>query len=198
MVTIRHERPSDGGAREALLDLAFGAAPLRKDVRAPARRPSAGRRACPSSRPNGARRRHRAAVERGGRPGAAGAAARAARGRPATAAAAASAPRWCGTRLHEADRLGHGAVLLVGDAPYYGRFGFSAREDRGVVDAGPLRARTACWRASSSRRARRRPRPDRRRPASRRPSAASRQRHATAIVRRRLEIRRHFSWPRRV
>ncbi|TGP55493.1 N-acetyltransferase [bacterium M00.F.Ca.ET.230.01.1.1] len=26
----------------------------------------------------------------------------------------------------EAARLGHGAVLLVGDAPYYGRFGFSA------------------------------------------------------------------------
>lgn len=26
----------------------------------------------------------------------------------------------------EATRLGHGAILLVGDAPYYGRFGFSA------------------------------------------------------------------------
>ena len=26
----------------------------------------------------------------------------------------------------EAARLGHGAILLVGDAPYYGRFGFSA------------------------------------------------------------------------
>ena len=28
--------------------------------------------------------------------------------------------------LEDAKRLGHRAVLLVGDAPYYGRFGFSA------------------------------------------------------------------------
>ncbi len=28
--------------------------------------------------------------------------------------------------LRAADKLGHEAVLLVGDAPYYGRFGFSA------------------------------------------------------------------------
>ena len=28
--------------------------------------------------------------------------------------------------LREAKRLGHSAVLLVGDAPYYRRFGFSA------------------------------------------------------------------------
>ncbi|MEZ0211713.1 MAG: GNAT family N-acetyltransferase [Xanthobacteraceae bacterium] len=30
------------------------------------------------------------------------------------------------TALNEAARLGHGAVLLVGDAPYYAKFGFSA------------------------------------------------------------------------
>ena len=30
--------------------------------------------------------------------------------------------------LDAARRLGHGAVLLVGDAPYYGRFGFSAEK----------------------------------------------------------------------
>ena len=30
--------------------------------------------------------------------------------------------------LADAARLGHRAVLLVGDAPYYGRFGFSAEK----------------------------------------------------------------------
>jgi predicted N-acetyltransferase YhbS len=32
--------------------------------------------------------------------------------------------------LTEAKRLGHRAILLVGDAPYYGRFGFSAELTR--------------------------------------------------------------------
>ena len=30
--------------------------------------------------------------------------------------------------LADASRLGHRAVLLVGDAPYYGRFGFSSEK----------------------------------------------------------------------
>jgi len=30
--------------------------------------------------------------------------------------------------LEDAARFGHGAVLLVGDAAYYGRFGFSAEK----------------------------------------------------------------------
>jgi predicted N-acetyltransferase YhbS len=34
--------------------------------------------------------------------------------------------------LAEAKRLGHRAVLLVGDAPYYGRFGFSADATGGL------------------------------------------------------------------
>lgn len=33
---------------------------------------------------------------------------------------------------------GHGAVLLVGDAPYYGRFGFSAELTRGLAMPGPV------------------------------------------------------------
>ena len=33
--------------------------------------------------------------------------------------------------LHEAGRRGHRAVLLVGDASYYGRFGFSAEPTGG-------------------------------------------------------------------
>ena len=39
--------------------------------------------------------------------------------------------------LREAKRLGHQAVLLVGDAPYYGRFGFSAEAAAGLRLAGP-------------------------------------------------------------
>lgn len=37
----------------------------------------------------------------------------------------------------EARRLGHGAILLVGDAPYYARFGFSAEKTGGLAMPGP-------------------------------------------------------------
>uniref|UniRef100_UPI0035A81ED1 GNAT family N-acetyltransferase n=1 Tax=Ancylobacter mangrovi TaxID=2972472 RepID=UPI0035A81ED1 len=36
------------------------------------------------------------------------------------------------TAICEAARLGHGAILLVGDAPYYARFGFSAAPTGGL------------------------------------------------------------------
>ena len=39
--------------------------------------------------------------------------------------------------LREAKRLGHKAVLLVGDAAYYGRFGFSAAATGGLRMPGP-------------------------------------------------------------
>ena len=39
--------------------------------------------------------------------------------------------------IGEAARLGHGAVLLVGDAPYYGRFGFSAERTGALAMPGP-------------------------------------------------------------
>lgn len=39
--------------------------------------------------------------------------------------------------LEEALRLGHSAVLLVGDAPYYGRFGFSAEKTAALWLPGP-------------------------------------------------------------
>ncbi|MEZ2329429.1 GNAT family N-acetyltransferase [Mesorhizobium sp. RCC_202] len=39
--------------------------------------------------------------------------------------------------IAEAARLGHGAVLLVGDAPYYGRFGFSAERTGALAMPGP-------------------------------------------------------------
>jgi predicted N-acetyltransferase YhbS len=37
----------------------------------------------------------------------------------------------------EARRLGHGAILLVGDAPYYARFGFSAAKTGALAMPGP-------------------------------------------------------------
>jgi len=39
--------------------------------------------------------------------------------------------------IAEAGRLGHGAVLLVGDAPYYARFGFTARKTDTLSMPGP-------------------------------------------------------------
>lgn len=40
--------------------------------------------------------------------------------------------------ITEAAGLGHGAVLLVGDAPYYERFGFFAEKTRHLVMPGPF------------------------------------------------------------
>jgi predicted N-acetyltransferase YhbS len=39
--------------------------------------------------------------------------------------------------IAEASRLGHRAILLVGDAPYYGRFGFSAEKTGRLSMPGP-------------------------------------------------------------
>ena len=39
--------------------------------------------------------------------------------------------------IAEAARLGHAAILLVGDAPYYGRFGFSAGRTGSLAMPGP-------------------------------------------------------------
>lgn len=39
--------------------------------------------------------------------------------------------------IAEAARLGHAAILLVGDAPFYGRFGFSAARTGALAMPGP-------------------------------------------------------------
>lgn len=39
--------------------------------------------------------------------------------------------------IEEAARLGHRAILLVGDVPYYARFGFSADKTTGLAMPGP-------------------------------------------------------------
>jgi predicted N-acetyltransferase YhbS len=38
----------------------------------------------------------------------------------------------------EAHKLGHGAVILVGDAPYYSRFGFTAEKTAALRLPGPV------------------------------------------------------------
>lgn len=40
--------------------------------------------------------------------------------------------------LNQAATRGHGGVILVGDAPYYGRFGFERRHTCGLVLPGPV------------------------------------------------------------
>ena len=40
--------------------------------------------------------------------------------------------------LRDARRLGHGAVILVGDAPYYSRFGFAGEKAAGLKLPGPF------------------------------------------------------------
>jgi predicted N-acetyltransferase YhbS len=43
--------------------------------------------------------------------------------------------------IAEAARLGHGAVILVGDPEYYGRFGFSGVNTAGLAMPGPVERR---------------------------------------------------------
>ena len=43
--------------------------------------------------------------------------------------------------IAEAARLGHGAILLVGDPEYYGRFGFSAEATGALAMPGPFEQR---------------------------------------------------------
>jgi len=124
-VTIRPERLRDIEAREALLDAAFGAARFAKNSQRlrDGRLPADGLSfvACAGTRVIGTVRLwpvlcgpHHPALLLG--PMAVDAAWR---GRGVGAAL-------IGRALGEARRRGHRAVVLVGDAPYYGRFGFSS------------------------------------------------------------------------
>jgi predicted N-acetyltransferase YhbS len=136
MITIRHETAFDVARREALLDGAFGdcrftktAERLRED-----RLPAEGLSfvACADGRLVGTVRLWSIA---------------AGPGRPALLLgplAVASDFRQCGIggelmrhALDEARRGAHQAVLLVGDAPYYGRFGFTAQKTGALSLPGP-------------------------------------------------------------
>jgi predicted N-acetyltransferase YhbS len=166
MVTIRQERPGDVAAREALLDLAYGPVRFRKpsqrlrEGRRPARELSFvaadGRRivgsvrlwqvsvGCPYPNPPPPPPFPPPLAGEGWGGGKAGegkgggllllgplAVAPDARNRGIGSALMRRA-------LSDAARLGHGAVLLVGDAAFYGRFGFSSAK------TGALRLPAGC------------------------------------------------------
>lgn len=136
MITIRHERSTDIAAREQLLDQALGEARTAKTSQRlrDGRLPADGLAF--------------AAIENGRLVGtvrlwnvAAGL------GRPALllgplAVDADARHRGIGRKLmtralREARRLGHKAIVLCGDAPYYGRFGFSVDKAASLRLPGP-------------------------------------------------------------
>ncbi|HZQ12094.1 MAG TPA: N-acetyltransferase [Pseudolabrys sp.] len=137
MITIRTERAADIDAREALLDAAFGDSRFRKssqrlrDGRLPADGLSfiaaEGRRVVGT-----ARLWHVACAG----------------GRKALLLGPVAVEACCRKRgigaalvrraIADARRLGHGAIILVGDAPYYGRFGFSAEKTGRLRLPGPF------------------------------------------------------------
>ena len=82
--------------------------------------------------------------------------------------------------LAAAKARGHGAVILLGDAPYYARFGFSRAQDRRAVAARPVRARPPARPRTARGRARRRRGHDRavRRGGAERKAAAGRKAEA--------------------
>lgn len=137
MVTIRQERFSDVGAREALLDSAFGEKRMRKSSERlrEGRLPADGLALIAADRKRvvGTARLWHVECESG---------------RPAlllgpVAVAGDYRSRGIGAALvrkalREARRLGHGAVVLVGDPPYYSRFGFSAAKTGALWMPGPF------------------------------------------------------------
>ncbi|MDR3463155.1 MAG: N-acetyltransferase [Beijerinckiaceae bacterium] len=135
-IVIEAERPGDEDAREALLDRAFGPARFRKTCevlragRLPARGLSLVAR-CGGEVVGTVRLWH---VSAGGVPA-------------LMLGPLAVDSRWrahgIGARLmvealDRAKALGHDAVLLVGDAPYYARFGFKREPVRGLRLPGPV------------------------------------------------------------
>jgi predicted N-acetyltransferase YhbS len=137
MISIRKERPPDIAAREALLDEAFGGHRWRKssqrlrDGRSPAEGlafvATAGKRVIGTARLwNIVCGTGQAALLLG-----------------PVAVAADCRNRGVGAALVDhalaaARRRGHAAVVLVGDAPYYSRFGFSTEKTAALRMPGPF------------------------------------------------------------
>jgi predicted N-acetyltransferase YhbS len=136
MITIRPERPADVGVRENLLDRAFGPCRFTKSSERlrTGNAPAAGLALVAVETGQDGRERLVGTVRLW--PVAAG-------GRDVLLLGplavdpdrqgfgiGAALMRWA---LAEAARRGHAAVLLVGDAPYYARFGFSAATAAGLA-----------------------------------------------------------------
>src|SRR5476651_2445301 len=125
MISLRQERPADVEAREALLDQAFGDTRYRKTSQRlrEGRLPAEGLSliAAEGRRVIGTARLWSVACGSG---------------QPALLLGPVAVESSCRNRgigaalvrraLREARRLGHHAVILVGDPPYYSRFGFTA------------------------------------------------------------------------
>ncbi|HEY6255165.1 MAG TPA: N-acetyltransferase [Xanthobacteraceae bacterium] len=136
MITVRRETPFDVARREALLDEAFGESRPAKTAERlrEGRLPEAGLSfvACAGKRMVGTLRLWN--ISAGPR-------------LPALLLgplAVASDCRKCGIggllmrhAIEEAQRRGHRAILLVGDAPYYGRFAFTAEKTGALWLPGP-------------------------------------------------------------
>jgi predicted N-acetyltransferase YhbS len=136
MISIRKERPPDIAAREALLDQAFGDTRYRKTSQRlrDGRLPAEGLSLIAADGKRVVRTARLWDVECGS-------------GQPAlllgpVAVAADCRKRGIGAALvrravAEARKRGHGAVILVGDAPYYSRFGFAAEKAANIKFPGP-------------------------------------------------------------
>jgi predicted N-acetyltransferase YhbS len=136
MTTIRHERLSDIDAREAILDQAFGEERGRKsserlrEERLPAE--SLAFTAIEERRVVGTARLWNIACGNG----------KAMLLLGPVAVACDAQKRGIGAALviraiRDAKKLGYAAILLVGDAPYYGRFGFTAAKTAALTMPGP-------------------------------------------------------------
>lgn len=137
MISIRKQRPADVAPREALLDQAFGKFRWRKSSQRlrDGRTPADGLAfvAADGKRVVGTARLWETLCETG---------------EPAlllgpVAVAADCRNRGIGSALVRraiaaARRLGHRAIILVGDAQYYGRFGFSTDKTSGLRMPGPF------------------------------------------------------------
>jgi predicted N-acetyltransferase YhbS len=137
MISIRKERPPDAAAREALLDQAFGKRRWRKSSQRlrDGRTPAEGLAfvATDGSRIIGTARLWTLACATGEQILLLGPVAVAADCRNQGVGAA-----LVRRAIAAAGRLGHRAIVLVGDATYYSRFGFSAEKSAGLRMPGPF------------------------------------------------------------
>jgi predicted N-acetyltransferase YhbS len=134
MVTVRHERPDEVAERERLLDVSYGPARFGKTSERlrEGRLPELSLVAVQGRRLVGTVRLW--SISAGP-------------DRPALLLGPLTVAPGCRKRgigstlvqqaLRESARLGHRAVLLVGDAPYYGRFGFSSEKTGALWLPGP-------------------------------------------------------------